>query len=296
MATRITNIPSLPPRDRDAHKGHFGRVLIVGGSPGMIGAPALAANAAFRSGAGLVRMALPRRIQQASAVLACCATSICLPDDAEGQIRPEALGVLLEAIEQNDSVALGPGLGRVESWQSIVEVLLRECRKPLVIDADGLHALAALLRGAGRDLALSPDTVLTPHPGEFAVLWRACFREELPADRTEQAERLAERLGAVVVLKGAGTVVTDGQAAYVNTTGNPGMASGGSGDVLTGVIAALLARRPPAGTFNALEAAILAVYVHGRAGDLAARQRGQTALTALDQIDGLCQAWQERQR
>jgi len=276
----------LPPRAEDAHKGQFGRVLIVGGSRGMVGAPALTANAALRSGAGLVRMAVPKSIQLTTAGLTPCATSIPLAEDEKGLISSNAIHDILNALDENDSLALGPGLGQSGDLQLLVETIVKQYQKPLIIDADGLNNLTAIV---GEDLQLTANTILTPHPGEMTRLWRAWFREELPGDRTEQAEKLAQRCGAVVVLKGAGTVVADGKRTYINETGNPGMATGGSGDVLTGCIAALTANKTAG--FDALTAAISSVYIHGRAGDLAAAVMTKTALTATDIIDFLGDAW-----
>ena len=292
MAKKITEIPKLIARESNAHKGYFGRVLIIGGSRGMIGAPALAANAAFRSGAGLVRLAVPQQVQLATATLAPCATSIALTDDENGNISRSALNEILKAMEENDSAAVGPGLAQSNELQTVVEKVVGQCTKPLVVDADGVNNLAAVLVGAGDPIKFPDKTVLTPHPGEMKRLWQASFREQLPSERTEQAEQLARRLGVVVVLKGAGTVVTDGKQTYINETGNPGMATGGSGDVLTGIIAALLARQEVAGRLSMLEAAILGVFVHGRAGDLAASVMGEESLTALDLVDWLPEAWQ----
>jgi len=256
-----------------------------------------------------VRLAAPRQIQLATASLAPCATSMALAEDENGNISRSALNEILKAFEDNDSVALGPGMGQSNELQAVVEKVVRECTKPLVVDADGLNNLAAVLAGAGnaRPRAAVPrennsasvskfsfpdKTVLTPHPGEMKRLWQACFREELPSERTEQAEKLARQLGVVVALKGEGTVVTDGERTYINETGNPGMATGGSGDVLTGIIAALLARQEEAGQLSAPEAAVLGVFIHGRAGDLAAAVMGEEALTASDLVDLLPEAWQ----
>lgn len=286
MTQRINTIPQLAPRATDAHKGDFGKVLIVGGSRGMIGAPSLAANAALRSGAGLVRVAIPETIQLTVAQLTPCATTIPLEDD-EGLISRRALNDIFNALEDNDTLALGPGLGQSNELAEIVQTVVSQCKKPLVIDADGLNNLAA---AGGISLDLGSRAVLTPHPGEMRRLWRAYFREEIPTNRTEQAEKLAQHTGAIVVLKGAGTVVTDGKSTYINETGNPGMATGGTGDVLTGCIAALLARQGD-GAVTALDAAVLGVYVHGRAGDLAGAAMGQTALIATDLLDWLVQAW-----
>ena len=288
MPKRITQIPKLPPRSPDAHKGDFGRVLIIGGSRGMIGAPALAANAALRSGAGLVRLAVPRGIQPTVASLAPCATSIPLAEDEKGLITRAAIKDVLAALTDNDVLALGPGLGCSNDLQTIIDHVVRDSALPMVIDADGLNNLAA---SPGSDLVLFANTVLTPHPGEMRRLWPRWFpTEELPTSRIEQAQLLAERSGTIVVLKGAGTIVTDGDSTYVNTTGNPGMATGGTGDVLTGCLAALLTLC--CGTdFSPLDAAILATYVHGLAGDIAAAELTQTAMTATDLIDSLGAAW-----
>jgi len=286
MAKRIVEIPKLSPRAKDAHKGLYGKVLVVGGSRGMVGAPALTANAAFRSGAGLVRVATPRSIQLSVAVLTPCATTIPLSEDNNGLISTEAIHDILRALEDNDSLALGCGMGQSIAIQEVMKQLISNCDKPMVIDADGLNNLAAI---GGESLQLSANTVLTPHPGEMKSLWKGYFREEMPIEREKQAELMAKRGGAVVAVKGAGTVITDGERTYVNDTGNPGMATGGTGDVLTGIIAALLARKE--GEMDALSAAILGVYVHGRAGDLAELVLGETGMMASDLLDFLSETW-----
>ncbi|MCP4708466.1 MAG: NAD(P)H-hydrate dehydratase [Planctomycetes bacterium] len=286
MAEIVTSIPQLKPRAVDAHKGLYGKVLVVGGSRGMVGAPSLAGNAALRSGAGLVRIAVPESIQLSVAQITPCATTIPLAEDENGRISREAIRDILGAIEDNDSVALGPGMGQSVELQEVMKEVVSKCQKPMVIDADGLNNLTGLVGGG---LQLPENTVLTPHPGEMKRLWRAYFREELPEDRQEQAEKLAERAKAVVVLKGAETVVTDGARTYVNVTGNPGMATGGMGDVLTGIIGALLANQ--ADKLSALNAAILGVYVHGRAGDQAAAVQGEVAMMASDLLDWLGDGW-----
>jgi ADP-dependent NAD(P)H-hydrate dehydratase len=286
MTHKITDIPEMPPRSHDAHKGQFGKVLILGGSRHMIGAPALAANAALRSGAGLVRIATGRSIQLTVAALAPCATSIPLPEDQKGLIGATAIHDILDALDDNDSLALGPGIGQSDDLQTLVNHIVNKCQKPMVIDADALNNLAKLNQN---DLQFSDKTILTPHPGEMARLWKTWFREEPPTERSLQAEKLAQRSATIVVLKGAGTVITDGKSTYINQTGNPGMATGGSGDVLTGCIAALLANKQAA--LSPLSAAILGTYVHGRAGDLAAALLTETAMTATDLIDLLPDAW-----
>jgi len=251
----------------------------------MVGAPSLAGRAALRSGAGLVRIAVPASIQLTVAGLVPCATTIPLVEDAGGRISSRAIQEILTAIEDNDIIAIGPGLGQSNELQGLLEGVIRQGEKPVVLDADGLNNLAALWH---EKIQMPAKTILTPHPGEMKRLWSAVLREPLPSERRQQAETLARKLQTVVVLKGAGTVITDGKRTYINTTGNPGMATGGTGDVLTGCIAGVLGQG-----LAPFEAAVLGVYVHGRAGDLAAAERSEIALTAEDVIDFLPPVWRE---
>ncbi len=288
MITRITEIPKMARRWQDGHKGDFGRVLVVGGSRGMIGAPALSANAALRCGAGRVRLALPESIYLCVAMLAPCATFHPIKEDENGMISSKCLNSLFNLIEENDVVALGPGLGQSDQLQDIISKIVTDSPKLLIIDADGLNNLAY---APYRNLNLTGKTILTPHPGEMKRLWQKWFDEPLPQEREEQAVKLSRRCGAAIVLKGAGTIVTDGTSIYVNDTGNPGMAVGGTGDVLTGCIAGLLARQDE--PLSPLHGAILGVYIHGIAGDLAAESLTETSMVASDMIDALPDAWQE---
>ncbi|MCX5649100.1 MAG: NAD(P)H-hydrate dehydratase [Planctomycetota bacterium] len=272
---RITDIPQPPSRPRDAHKGTAGLVLVVAGSRGMAGAAALVGNGALRAGAGLVRIATPDAALDTVAALAPCCTTAPLPDDG-ACLRAEAAERVLELADGQDAVALGPGLGRTPAIRSVVRAVLEGVEIPIVLDADGLNAVAA---DAAEVVARARNgLILTPHPGEAARLLGTTVKA-IQADREAAAERLA-RLGAVAVLKGAGTVVCDGQRLYVNETGNPGMATAGAGDVLTGMMAAFLAAGMPM-----FEAAVLAVWAHGRAGDLAAERLGILGLTAMDLLD-----------
>jgi hydroxyethylthiazole kinase-like uncharacterized protein yjeF len=274
MTSDLTQIPQLPQRKPDTHKGDFGRVLIVGGSREMVGAAALAGLAALRSGAGLVRIAVPQCVQSVAAQLVPCATTIGLPENG-----PDATSRILRACADNDSVVVGPGMGRGRHLKAILETLVDQCDAPLLIDADGLNALA----GLGQTfLPLKANCLLTPHPGEMKRLWNAWFREPLPGKRRIQAETLARRSQAVVVLKGCVTVVTDGKQTYINDTGNPGLATGGSGDVLSGTIGALLALGGKEKFFCPLDAAILGVWAHGKAADVVVEQFGQVGLIASD--------------
>ncbi|KPK86621.1 MAG: hypothetical protein AMJ81_00785 [Phycisphaerae bacterium SM23_33] len=288
---KVSSLPALAPRRRDAHKGDFGRVLVVGGSRGMIGAPALAANAALRGGAGLVTVAAPEPVQLTVASLCPCATSLPLACDDCGALAPEAIRQMLAAAQAADVLAVGPGMGTSPAAAALVRAALEQ-EKPLVLDADGLNNLCGIERWAELRRCAA---VLSPHPGEFSRLIGLGV-EEIQADREGKAVvAAAEWAGPaeihaplVVALKGAGTVVTDGRRVFVNSTGNPGMASGGAGDVLTGLIAALVGQG-----LEPFDAACLGVHVHGLAGDLAADELGQVPMIASDLIDFLPEAFEE---
>lgn len=274
---RISDIPLLPERAEDAHKGEVGRILIVGGrmnEVGMVGAPALAANAAMRIGAGLVQILAPAEAQEAVARLAPCATTR----------RFSADGPPLSAIAVEfgaDVVAIGPGLDPSVTSEALLE-LLNDYSGSIVLDADALNTIAA----AGRWEASWPDqVVLTPHPGELRRLIKGLKVETDLEDRERSATDLALHTGAAVVLKGAGTVVSDGERIYVNQTGNSGMATGGAGDVLTGIIAGLLGQQ-----MSRVDATVLSVYLHGLAGDIGAEELGRLSLMAWDLLDFIPEA------
>ena len=279
----IEIIPKLKPRAVDAHKGDFGKVLIIAGSVGMSGAAALAGRAALRAGAGLVRVATARSALPIVASIEPSYTTIPLAEDGVGRISAKAINTILTAISENDAMAFGPGTGVSGDLRSVVQTLLEQEQLRLVIDGDGLNNLSKLKNWPSK---LKAKVVLTPHPGEMKRLLSGLFREPLPSDRQQQAAQLAQHTKTIVVLKGAGTVVTDGQKVYINKTGNPGMATAGSGDVLTGVIVALMGQ----GLAN-FDAAVLGVYIHGLAGDIAARRLGQVSLTATDIAQALSDAF-----
>lgn len=281
----ITQVPGLPARARESHKGNFGKVLVIAGSRPMAGAASLAGQAALRCGAGLVCIATAQGCQSTVASLHPCYTTLALPQDNEGRISMDALGLLSQAIEEHDAVALGPGLGQSRDLRHILEELLVRENLSLLIDADGLNNLSKIKDWHRRCRA---QTILTPHPGEMKRLWQGLNRQSPPQDRQEWALHLSQQTGVTVILKGADTVVTDGDQVYINTTGNPGMATAGSGDVLTGTILALLGQK-----FSPIAAGCLGVYIHGLAGDLAACALGQISLTALDLIDFLPKAWKQ---
>ncbi len=275
----VENIPQLPVRAADAHKGDFGKVCIIAGSVGMAGAAALAGRSALRAGAGLVRVATPKSVLPTVAAIEPCFTTIPLAEDSAGRISAKAINTILWAVEENDVMAFGPGVSVSGQLQSILETLLKQQGLRLLIDADGLNNLSKI---KDWPTELSAKLILTPHPGEMKRLWSGLFREQLPASRIEQATGLAQKTRTVVVLKGAQTVVADSRKVYVNQTGNPGMATAGAGDVLTGVITALMGQ----GLSN-FDAAVLGVYIHGLAGDIAAEKTGQVSLIATDIIEAL---------
>lgn len=276
---KITEIPKLPVRQAASHKGDFGKVCIIAGSTGFSGAAAIAGKSALRSGSGLVRLAVPKSILPIVAAIEPCYTTIPLADDSAGKISSKAIDTVLKAVVENDVVAFGPGVGVSAGVKAVLENLLRLEGIRLVIDADGLNNLAALKNWP--DICKA-NLILTPHPGEMKRLWSGLLRTSMPTDRQAVAVEFSKAANAVVVLKGSGTVVTDAEKIYVNTTGNPGMATAGTGDVLTGIITALCGQ----GLDN-FDAAVLAVYVHGLAADLAAKDKGQISLIATDIIDCL---------
>jgi NAD(P)H-hydrate epimerase len=283
---KITELPKLEKRPTDGHKGTFGKVLVIGGSVGFSGAPALTGKAALRSGAGLVRVAVPKSVQPVVAAISPCYTTIALAEDANGQMAPEAAIVLARMLVENDVAAFGPGAGTGAGVKDVLLSLLGAEGAKLVIDADGLNVLSQCGGVGGWLDKKKADVVLTPHPGEMGRLWKSVFREPMPEDREQCAAKFAEKTGTVVVLKGAGTVVTDGQRVFVNDTGNPGMATAGSGDVLTGVITALAGQG-----LDLFDAAVLGVHVHGVAGDAAAKTHGQVSMIATDIIEHLGHAF-----
>jgi NAD(P)H-hydrate epimerase len=256
----VTRVPRLPARARDAHKGTFGTVLIVAGSTGMLGAAILAARGALRGGAGLVRACLPNALRAPFTVAVPGATTLARSG------APRAW------CKDADALVAGPGLGATAATRAAIRALLGAARGPCVLDADALNVLAPLRRALPRRAPL----VLTPHPGEAGRLLGSDAKT-VQADREGAALALSARAGHVVVLKGARTLVTDGARLFRNTTGNPGMASGGSGDVLAGLLGALLAQG-----MEPFDAACLGVHAHGAAGDLVARRLSQAGLIAED--------------
>lgn len=275
----------IPSRPRDAHKGTFGKVLVLAGSLGFTGAAAMASEAALRVGAGLVTLGIPRSLNPIMAVKLTEVMTRPLPETEALTLAASTYDDILKLISDADVVAIGPGISRNPETASLVQNLCKEMQKPKVIDADGLNALSE-----NREILknLGPKTILTPHPGEMARLM-GCPISHIQSDRIGIAQNFAKENGLVLVLKGAPTVTADPQGSvYINSTGNPGLASGGTGDVLTGAIAGFLAQE-----LDITDAAILGVYVHGLAGDLAAMARGEAGMLAGDVSYQLPRAIQE---
>lgn len=275
---RIEMPPRLPKRPADSHKGMYGHVLVIAGGRGMAGAAALVGAAALRSGAGLVKIASPSEVQPTVAQYEPSYMTYPLPQDDEGFVDFAGARPILERLAKPATVlAVGPGLGQAEGIKALVRWVIDSVEVPTVLDADALNALAGHF-----DVSASKrPLIVTPHPGEFGRLVGKTTAE-VQADREALAANFAREHKVVVVLKGSGTIVTDGERVYVNTTGNPGMATGGAGDVLTGVTAAMLGQG-----FPPFEAACLATYAHGLAGDIARDQNGEVGLIAGDIVDAL---------
>ena len=262
----------LPQRARESHKGDFGKILLLCGSRGYTGAAALAAMGALRTGAGLVYLAVPESIYAIEAVKLTEPVVLPLPGE-DGMLCRDAIPMIARLLPKMDAVLFGCGSGLGPGPEEVLQFLLENAECPLILDADGITLAAGhkdILRGRAM------PTILTPHDGEFARL------EPVQAPRREQTLALAGDLGCILLRKGHRTLITDGSECWENLTGNPGMATGGSGDVLAGIIASLMGQgvRP-------LEAAAAAAWLHGRAGDLAAERLGEYGMLPTDLVDEL---------
>lgn len=262
----------LPRRARDTHKGDYGKMLLLCGSRGFTGAAALAARGALRTGAGLVYLAVPESIYAIEAVKLTEPVVLPLPEE-EGMLCEASLAKIGELLPKMDAVLFGSGSGIGPGTEKVLEFLLKNAECPLVLDADGI-TLAARHKDILRD-RLAP-TILTPHDGEFARL------KPIDAPRPEQTMAMARELGAVLLRKGHRTLITDGCVCWENRTGNPGMATGGSGDVLSGIILSLLGQG-----MSPLEAAAAGAWLHGAAGDLAAERLGEYGMLPGDLVEEL---------
>lgn len=277
-------------RPRDGHKGTFGTVLVIGGSWGMSGAAALCSLAALRSGAGLVKTAVPERILPLVSVLGMEYTTFPLPETQDGKIAQSALEQLLALAQTATVCAVGPGLGRSKDLDLLITELWKHLPIPTVFDADALNALAEISsRNEGKLPEHMAERVLTPHPGEFARLMPDSPPGE-PEIQRKKTVHFARMNDSILVLKGPGSLVTDGVVSARNTTGNPGMGTGGSGDVLTGIAAALCAQAIKKG-ISLFDAVRFAVWLHGKAGDEAARKFTECGMIASDILNAIPVAW-----
>ncbi|MGD1215588.1 MAG: NAD(P)H-hydrate dehydratase [Terriglobales bacterium] len=287
LSTPFDFAPLLAPRARDANKGSYGHALVIGGSLGKAGAAAMAGFAALRAGAGLSTVATPKSVLATVAAFHAEVMTEPLAETEQGTISLRAIGSGLDALlEYGTLIAIGPGISRNSETAEFVRTIVERRDKSIVVDADGLNAFegaAGKLNGRGRTL------VITPHPGEMSRLTGLSIAE-IQANRLEVARNLAREHELIVVLKGHRTLIAapDGTV-WVNPTGNPGMATGGTGDILTGMVAGLIAQHPQ----HALEATALAVYLHGLAGDLASESVGENSLVATDLVRFLPQAFEQ---
>lgn len=263
----------FPDRTPDSHKGDYGRILLLCGSVGYTGAAALAAMGALRTGAGLVYLGVPESIYMIEAAKLLEPVVFPLPEK-DGMFATDAVQAIKERLQNMDAVLIGPGIGQSEGTQQLAKFVLDNFQGPVVVDADGINVLKPhkdILRGR------TSPTILTPHPGEFSR-----FTDRECNDRIASATELAKDLGIVLVLKGYETVISDGVECYINPTGNPGMAVGGSGDVLAGMITALLGIG-----LAPIEAAACGAWLHGAAGDLCAKELGQYGMLPSDMLNVL---------
>lgn len=302
--TDSSPLPRIPARDPRGHKGTFGTVAVVGGCAHddrhMIGAAALAATAALRAGAGLARLVMPAPVLDAGLTICPSATGVPIPVDAAGRIVPhEASAVIDAAVRACESLVIGPGLGASDGARTACLRAVQQEEAPVVVDADAINLLAEVPELV-RDIHAA--AVFTPHPGEYTRLAGALAIRVSPTDeaaRPDAAAQLAQRLGSIVVLKGARTVVSDGQRTWINDTGGPYLATAGTGDVLSGLLAGLIAQfvappppppmpRPKQKPLDLYDAARLAVHIHGLAGQSWADTRGaQAGLLAPELADAI---------
>ena len=263
----------LPERSLTAHKGNFGKLLLLCGSRGYTGAAALAAMGALRTGAGLVYLGVPESIYAIEAVKLTEPIVFPLPEQ-DGMLSGCACHEIKKKMQGKDAVLIGPGLGSSESTYMVVQTVLNSFTGPVVLDADGINVLT---RNINILRSRTNPTIITPHLGEFRRIGG-----NVENDRAESAAEFARRNNCIVVLKGHNTVITDGNICYVNPTGNPGMAVGGSGDVLAGIIVSLLGQG-----LSPIEAAACGVWLHGMAGDICADEIGQYGMLPTDILNVL---------
>ena len=277
----------LPKRKSNSHKGTYGRVGIISGSRGMTGAPYLSSQAALRIGAGLVYTIIPEYLETIMCIKLTEAIVKPILDGGKGHFIRKSSIEVLEGIKNMDTIAIGPGIGLDEERIDFVSQIVKSCKVPMVIDADGINCIFH-----NPDILLDKENhiIITPHPGEMARLLRSSTKE-IQENREYYAKYAAEKYNIYVVLKGNNTIVTSPKGeVYINKTGNPGMATAGSGDVLTGMITGLLGQ-----DFDIFNATKLGVYLHGKAGDLACESKGEYSVIATDILDNIAYSMKEVQ-
>lgn len=263
----------FPKRKQDAHKGDFGKILLLCGSVGFTGAASLAAMGALRSGAGLVYLGVPESIYTIEATKLTEPIVFPLPEE-DGKLSVRAFPEILRKLSSMDAVLIGPGLGQSEGTLAVTRAILEQATCPVVLDADGINVISSH-KDILRERAY--PTILTPHAGEFSRL-----AGRIGEDRVQAAVDFAREYGCIMVLKGHGTIITDGTQCYRNPTGNPGMAVGGSGDLLSGILVSLIGQG-----FSPLDAAVCGAWLHGAAGDICAKKLGQYGMLPTDMLEVL---------
>jgi len=288
---RVKKLMQLPIRKSNTHKGSYGRVLVLAGSPGLTGAACLCSKAALRSGSGIVTLGVPESLNPVMEVKLTCVMTRPLPETKASTLSNKARKEIMKLCEAHDTVALGPGLSQEPETRELILWLIKNIDRDIVIDADGLNALSDNAKVLHK---IKRHVVLTPHPGEMSRLTGLGSAKDVQKERLDTAtqfvqsirKKLSNERGLILVLKGDKTIVTDSRKVYVNRTGNPGMATAGAGDVLTGIIVSLIGQG-----HDVFEASQLGVYIHGLAGDIAANKKGERSMIASDIIEYLPDAF-----
>jgi len=288
---RVKKLPQLPTRKSNTHKGSYGRVLVLAGSPGMTGAAYLCSKAALRSGSGIVTLGIPESLNPVMEVKLTCVMTRPLPETKAATLSNKARNEIMKLCETHDVVALGPGLSQQPETKKLILWLIKNIDRNMVIDADGLNALTDNVNVLHK---IKKDTVLTPHPGEMSRLTGLGSAKDVQKERLNTAtqfvqsirKKLSDEKRLILILKGDKTIVADYGKVYVNRTGNPGMATAGAGDVLTGIIVSLIGQG-----YDVFDASQLGVYIHGLAGDIAAKKKGELSMIASDIIEYLPDAF-----
>ena len=288
---KIKKLPELNARKSNTHKGSYGRVLVLAGSPGLTGAAYLCSKAALRSGSGIVTLGVPESLNPVMEAKLTCVMTRPLPETKESTLSNKGKKEIMKLCESHDVVALGPGLSQQPETRELILWLIQNIYRNMVIDADGLNALSDKVNVLHK---IKRHAVLTPHPGEMSRLAGLGSAKNVQKDRLNTASQFVQSIQKklnnerrlILVLKGDKTIVADSDKVYVNRTGNPGMATAGTGDVLTGIIASLIGQG-----YDVFDASQLGVYIHGLAGDIAANKKGEPSMIASDIIEYLPDAF-----